>query len=126
MKRVFRLSSLVVFVFALLALVACAPKDTAAAKEKMEKAGYTVVVTTNKEVGENGEVGTITCAKNEGSLGAITGALNGKGLTGTLYDSSKNAKAALEKTKDAEGKTSAKQVGKWVVVADDEALKAFK
>ena len=126
MKRLVKVLSVAMLLVLALALVACAPKDTEAAKEKMEKAGYTVVVTTNKEVGENGEVGTITCAKNEGSLGAITGALNGKGLTGTLYDSTKNAKAALEATKDAEGKTSAKQVGKWVVVADDEAYKAFK
>ena len=65
MKKLVKVLSVAMLLVLALALVACAPKDTAAAKEKMEKAGYTVVVTTNNEVGENGEVGTITCAKNE-------------------------------------------------------------
>ena len=117
-----------IFAFAFLALVGCAPKDSDAAKKKMDKAGYDCIWLANKEVGENGEVGTLTCTKKgsgDSILGDIAGALSDS-LTAKLYDSSSNAKKALKETQNAEGKSSWQVVGKWLISGSEEAVKAFK
>ena len=113
-----------VTVFALLALVACAPSNSDKAKEKMEKAGYSCLWSARSEVGDNGEVGTLTCSYGK-TLGGIIDGL-GNGLTATLYDSTANAKKAFNESKDAEGKSNYQQIGKWVVYGSEEAIKAFK
>ena len=120
MKKALRLSSLLVFVFALLALVACAPANSDKAKAKLEKAGYTVSWVANREVGDKGEVGTLTALKDVSLANGVDG------LTATLYNSKKNAKAAYNDTKNAEGKTNVTLVGKWVVYGSEAAVKAFK
>ena len=124
MVKTLRFAGLFLALFALFALVACAPANSDKAKEKMDKAGYSCVWVAKDEVGENGEIGTLTCTKGK-SLGGLIDGL-GDGLTATLYDSSKNAKAAFNSSKDAEGKTNLQLVGKWVVWGSEEAIKAFK
>lgn len=114
MKRFF---IIVAMLLAVVCLASCAPGNTDKAKAKLEKKGYTVLVVTNKEVGENGEVATLT---------ATTGLLSGNSLTATLYKSGAKASAALKETKNAEGETVCKKIGKWVVVGSEQAIKDFK
>lgn len=123
MKRILGVLTLLVCV---VLLVACAPANSDKAKAKMEKAGYTASWVANKEVGEDGQVGYLSATKGNSIGSLIDGVLNGDGLVATLYDSSANAKKAYKETQNAEGKTSAVLVGKWVVTGSDEALKAFK
>lgn len=127
MKKVFRLLALVLFVALTFAFAACAPSTTDAAKAKMEKADYSTVVSTRSEVGENGEVATIVCTKNSsGNIISQIGAAIDDNLSGTLYDTAAHAKAAFAETQNAEGKTNATLVGKWVVYGSEAAVKAFK
>ena len=121
------LGVLILAVCALL-LVACAPADSDKAKAKMEKAGYTVTWSANKEVGEKGEVGYLTATKGSSLGGLIDGVLNGDMLVAALYDSASNAKKAFNEAKDAEGKVpeNAEVVGKWVIYGTDGAIKTFK
>lgn len=127
MTRKLRLFGFIFVAFvALFALVACAPANGDKAKEKMEKAGYSAVWTARSEVGENGEVGTLTALKGQSIGGLIDGALGGNGLTATLYDTSAHAKAVFNDSKNAEGKSNYTLVGKWVVWGPEEAVKAFK
>ena len=119
MTRKLRLFGFIFVAFvALFALVACAPANGDKAKAKMEEAGYACTWTVNKEVGENGEVGTLLCVKGI-SLSGVDG------LTAVLYDSASHAKAAYNDSKNAEGKTNLTLVGKWVVYGSEEAVKAF-
>ena len=121
MKKLF---ALLVVVFALFVLVGCAPANSDKAKEKLDKAGYTVVWTAASEKGEDGYVGTLVATKGK-TLGSLIDGL-GDGLTAALYDSASNAKKAYNDTKDAEGKTNLQLIGKWVVWGSEEAIKAFK
>ena len=123
MKRI--LGVIVLLVCAVL-LVACAPANSDKAKAKMEKAGYSCAWTANKEVGEDGEVGYLSATKGQSLGGLIDGLLDGDGLVAALYDTSAHAKAAYNETKNAEGKTDAVLIGKWVVSGSEEAIKAFK
>ena len=118
MKRVLRISSLVVFVFALLALVACAPKNSEKAVQKMKDAGYTVAGGAYSEEKEDGSIASITAT----NLNNITG----DSMTAVLYKTKKQAKAAFNDSKDAEGKSNFQLVGKWVVWGTESAVKAFK
>ena len=54
MKKAFRLSALVLTLLFAFTLVACAPKDASAAKKKMEKKDYTVIVVTDSKEAEEG------------------------------------------------------------------------
>ena len=123
MKRILGLVTLFVCVAL---LVACAPANSDKAKAKLEKAGYSVAWSANKEVDENGEVGYLTATKGQSLGGLIDGALAGDGLTAVLYDSAAHAKAAYNDSKNAEGKSNLTLVGKWVVYGGEDAIKAFK
>ena len=123
MKKVF--VALFVALFALV-LVGCAPKDSDAAKAKMEKAGYTAVWSAYSEVKEDGSVGYLVANKGKSIGASLDGLLDGDNLTAVLYNSTKNAKAAFNDTKNAEGKTNYSLVGKWVVYGGEAAVKAFK
>ena len=107
-------------------LVACAPKDSDAALKKLEKAGYSASWSANKEVGEDGQVGYLIATKGNSIGSLIDGALAGDGLTAVLYKTSKQAKAAFNDSKNAEGKTNYTLVGKWVIYGSEDAVKAFK
>ncbi len=102
------------------ALVACAPADLDKAEDKMEDAGYRVVVVEGDAAellyGEE-VVGSITATKAEGS-----GLLNTKTYTvnAILFENNKAAKSY------AEGKDDVEVSGKWAISGDEEAIKAFK
>ena len=123
MKRI--LGVITLLVVAVL-LVACAPANSDKAKAKMEKAGYTCTWTANKEVGEDGQVGYLTATKGSSIGTLIDGLLDGDSLVAVQYDTSAHAKAAYNDSKNAEGKSSAVLVGKWVISGSDAAVKAFK
>ena len=123
MKRI--LGVITLLVVAVL-LVACAPANSDKAKAKMEKAGYTCAWTANKEVSEDGEVGYLTATKGSSIGGLIDGLLDGDGLVAVQYDTAAHAKKAFNDSKNAEGKTDAVLVGKWVISGSDAAVKAFK
>ena len=101
-------------------LVACAPKDTEAAVKKMKKAGYTATAAVASEVKEDGYVGSVSGTKD-----SLSEALSGI-YSAELYKTAKQAKAAYEKTQNAEGKSNATLVGKWIFYGNEDALKAFK
>lgn len=112
-----KLIALLVVVFAAFVLVACAPSSYEKAKAKMEDANYVCLGGVNKEVGDNGEVAT------------LSGTINLKeSFTAVLYDSASNAKKAYNSAKDAEGNApeNLQVVGKWVIYGTDGAIKAFK
>ena len=95
------LGVLLVLVFALV-LVGCAPKDAAAAKKKMEKKDYTVVVV-HKDDGSvqraglaligDGVEASVTCTKKVDDKNTIT-------VTALLFESAKAAKAWYCDTKE--------------------------
>ena len=114
-----KLIALLVVVFAVFVLAACAPASSDKAKAKMEKAGYTVTWTAYDKVQDDGGVGLFTATAKGGIIPVFYA---------QLYDSSSNAKKAFNDAKDAEGKApeNLELVGKWVVYGDADAIKAFK
>ena len=116
-----KILSAFVLTFAVAMLVACAPSNSEKAVEKMKKAGYLASATTYSEVQEDGAVASVSGTKD-----SLSQVLSGNGFTATLYKTAKQAKAAYNDTKDAEGKTNCTLVGKWVVWGSEEAVKAFK
>ena len=117
MKKVLGVITLLVCV---VLLVACAPKDTDAAVKKMKKAGYTAAASVASEVKEDGYVGTVGGTKD-----SLSEALSGI-YSADLYKTAKQAKAAYKETQNAEGKSNATLVGKWIFYGNEDALKAFK
>ncbi|MBR4237590.1 hypothetical protein IKQ02_04060 [bacterium] len=119
MKKLVKSLCAVVALFAIaLCLVACAPKDAQAAKEKMDKAGYSVVVVydnTGKETEEGEAIANVTGTAN---------ILKGDAFTAFLFKSAKEAKAALDD--DYKDKENVAVVGSWVIWGSEEAIKAFK
>ena len=107
-----------VLTLAIAALVACAPANSDKAVAKMKKAGFEASATTYSEVQDDGSVASVIAQKG--------GLLSTNALTATLYKTTKQAKAAFEETKNAEGKSNCTLVGKWVVWGSEEAVKAFK
>ena len=124
MKKLAKLFVILTALFAVVALASCAPKDSDAAKEKLDKAGYTAVWNVYDEVQEDGAVGYLVATKGKTLGGMIDGL--GDGLTAVLYKTAKQAKAAVAEHKDAEGKSNYQVVGKWVVSGSEDAVKAFK
>lgn len=121
MKKTFRLFALVLTLLFAFTLVACAPKDASAAKKKMEKKDYTVIVVTDSKEAEEGVVAIIS-----GTKGALLG--EKEAFVAVQYDSTKNAKAAYEKAlgEDHKENESVQRVGKWVIVGTSQAIKDFK
>lgn len=106
MKKLFKLFSLLLAVVCAFTLTACTPKDMDAAKEKLEKAGYTVIVFDNYFV-------------------ASTSLINGETVTGYLYETKEEAKEALEGIKKLDGASKAVQSGKWVYFGSEQGMKDF-
>ena len=126
MKKTLRFAGLFVALFALFALVACAPSSVDKAKEKMEKAGYNCAALTGDEVDEDGYVGGFVASeKGNNILGSIGSALEGKVMFAALYDSASHAKAAA-KDDDGNIPDGVEVIGKWDVSGDRDAIKAFK
>jgi len=123
MKKTLRLSALVLALLFVFTLVACAPKDQKAAKEKLEKAGYTVAVDGTiipaalKILGVDGVDTVITAAKSEESIVAIYFAE--KADVKEAY--SKVEEYAKKNAKDPE----VKKAGNWIYYGTAQAVKDF-
>lgn len=119
MKKLVRNLCAVIALFAIaLCLVACAPKDAKAAKEKLDKAGYTAVIlydNSGKETKEGEAIANVTAAQN---------ILKGDGITAFLFKSAKEAKDAAGS--DYKDEDNVAVIGKWVVFGSEKAIKAFK
>lgn len=120
------LGVLLVLVMALV-LVGCAPKDAAAAKAKLEKKDYSVVVV-KKEDGSIARAALELVA--EGAIASVTASKKTDdgtiALTAILFEDAKTCKAFYDACKDDEGKTNAVKSGKWVIYGDEAAVKDFK
>ena len=125
MKRVLKISSLLVFVLALVALAGCMPKDPEKAKAKLEKAGYSVTVdgTISPKVlnaidGINGAKSVVSASKDDEHVSAV------------YFESAKLAKESYKAMKEQAAnngeKTEAKLSGKWIYYGTEAGVKAFK
>lgn len=120
MKKALRLSVVTLMLLFAFTFVACAPKDVDAAKKKLEKEGYEVVLATSFSVRENGACGTVSAYQ-------LINLKKGNAILATLYESTSAAKAAYEKGGfDKDEDQEVQRVGKWVVIGTSEAIKAFK
>lgn len=127
MKKVLRMSSLLLVLVALLGLTACAPKDPAKAKEKLEGKEYTVVVDANvipaamKLFGIKGVESVVTATKKAED--------NVETVTAVLFAEKAQAKDAIDKLVEYAKKngeqTEVKQVGKWLYYGTEQAMKDF-
>ncbi len=102
---------------------ACAPANVEKAQAKMEKAEYKVVVNDNQAIvdGLYGEEAVATVTATKGGL------TNMKGVSAILFESAKAAKAYYKDIKEDADEDDGvlKCSGKWVVMGDEEAVKAF-
>ncbi len=132
MKKFVKIFTLVVALFAILAVASCAPKDGAAAKEKLTKKGYDVVLDSSIEPAiikvatkKNVDV-CVTATKTEKNK-------DGEDVTYTLhavlFTSKADAKASIEavedRAKENGEKTEVKQSGKWLYYGSEKAMKDF-
>ena len=128
MKKVLRLSSLLLVLVALLGLTACAPKDPVKAKEKLEKKEYTVVVDGNlapagmKLFGIDGVESVVTATKKVDD--------EVESVTAVLFAEKAQAKDAMEKLQEYAKKngteSEVKQAGKWLYYGTEQGMKDFK
>lgn len=127
MKKVLRLSSLLLVLVALLGLTACAPKDPVKAKEKLEKAEYSVKVDGTatplalKAFGVEGVESVVTATKKvDDKIEAVTA---------ILFAEKAQAKAAVEKLAEYAKKngeeSEVKQAGKWLYYGTEQGMKDF-
>lgn len=125
MKKIFKVLSLFVMVFAVMTLASCAPKDAAAGREKLEKKEYVVVT--------DGTVipAALKLAKVEGVQTVLTAtSKDGKeSLVAVLFEKSSQAKDSFDKLSDYAKKngnyTDVKRTGKWLYYGTDNAMKDF-
>ena len=123
-----KIISILLAAFTCLCLTACAPSDLEKAEEKMEKAGYSVVVTGENAaellVGDDAE-GMIVATKMEGGLTN----LKTETVTAYLFESITDAMEYYKEKKDdmddKDDKTVFKMSGKWVIAGTEQAVKDF-
>ena len=133
MKKVITLILVALFAFT---LASCAPKDPVAAKEKLEKAGYSVVVDSIaspaalKALGVEGVKSVLTASKTVETK-------NDKGETertsvsvsAVWFESSSaasNAQKTLQEQATAQGeKSEVKKAGSWLYYGDAQGMKDF-
>ena len=129
MKKVLKLSSLLLVLVALFTLSACAPKDLSAAKEKLEKADYEVTVVegaiadaTFAAMGLENLEGALMAASEDGE----------EYLAAYFFESKADAKEAMEKIEELvaedteeDEEVSVKQSGKWIYAGTKQAMKDF-
>lgn len=128
MKKVLRLSSLLLVLVALLGLASCAPKDPVDAKEKLEKKEYTVVVDGNlapaamKLFGIDGVESVVTATKKVDD--------EVESVTAVLFAEKAQAKDAVAKLQEYAKKngteSEVKQAGKWLYYGTEQGMKDFK
>ncbi len=129
MKKVFRLSSILLVVAFLFTLVSCAPKDAAAGRKKMEGKGYTVatdgtgIPAALKILRVEGVETFLTCSKSKDDKTV-------ESLVAILFAEKSQAKKASSKVEEYvknNGYESGVVVaGKWVIYGSDQAVKDFK
>lgn len=120
MKKIITIVT-VIAVIAILGCVlcACAPKDTKAATEKMQKQEYTVV---NYTSAMKIALAVLSDVNIDGAILATNG---DETVTAILCSSTKDAKAVYDWCKDEDGKTDVKKSGKWVYYGSAAGMKAF-
>lgn len=128
MKKVLRLSSLLLVLVALLGLTACAPKDPVKAKEKLEKKEYTVYVdgtgipAAMKLFGIDGVESVVTATKKVDD--------EVESVTAVLFAEKAQAKDAVAKLQEYAKKngteSEVKQAGKWLYYGTEQGMKDFK
>ncbi len=112
-----KLLSVLLAALTCLFLVACAPADLDKAEEKMEKAGYNVVVDE-----------TFSGLFDDDVVGSIIATKAGDFLTATLFEDAKSAKEYYDKVKDEDADKEdqiVKKSGKWVFVGTEDAVEDF-
>lgn len=127
MKKVLRLSSLLLVLVALLGLTACAPKDPVAAKEKLEKKEYNVAVDGTampiamKAFGIEGVESVVSATKKVDDKFET--------VTAVLFAEKAQAKDAIKKLQEFAKKngteSEVKQVGKWLYYGTEQGMKDF-
>lgn len=113
------ISVLVVVVMATVLLMACVPSSMEKAKDKLEKAGFSVesMPIDIQDLSE-GAVDALLAIKSLGS----------GYLFATLFDSEASAKAVYDEylADSEEFPFIVKQSGKWLYLGDEEGIKAFE
>ena len=133
MKKFVKIFTLVVALFAILAVASCAPKDGAAAKEKLSKKGYQDIVLDSTV--EPAAIKLLTKKNVDVCLTASKTETNKDGedvtytLHAVLFTSKADAKASIEavedRAKENGEKTEVKQSGKWLYYGSEKAMKDF-
>ena len=123
MKMIKKIASLLVLVMALVAFVGCAPKDPAAAREKLEKAEYAVieekiiVPVGLAALGVKG-IDSVMVATKEGEI-----------VTMVYFKEKANASEYFDKVKeyakDKDEDCAVKQSGNWIYYGSEQAMKDF-
>ena len=123
MKMIKKIASLLVLVMALVAFVGCAPKDPAAAREKLEKAEYVVieekiiVPVGLAALGVKG-IDSVMVATKEGEI-----------VTMVYFKEKANASEYFDKVKeyakDKDEDCAVKQSGNWIYYGSEQAMKDF-
>lgn len=115
MKKFVKVMALaIVVVMSIGLLAACAPKDAASAKEKMEKAEY-VCVTSNTAI-------KLIAPKATGGIIATNGANT---VTALFFESKSDAKDFFTNSENKEDRKNIGQKGKCVYFGTEEAVKAL-
>lgn len=127
MKMIKRLSVFLLVAVAFVTLIGCAPKDQAAAKTKLEEAGYVVLVDTKvqpaayKLIGVNGVESVITATKK--------GEEKTDSVYAVFFTEKAQAKDAFskleEEAKKAGEEMEIKQSGNWVYYGTAQGMKDF-
>lgn len=133
MKKFVKIFTLVVALFAILAVASCAPKDGAAAKEKLSKKGYQDIVLDSTV--EPAAIKLLTKKNVDVCLTASKTEKNKDGedvtytLHAVLFTSKADAKASIkameDRAKENGEKTEVKQSGKWLYYGSEKAMKDF-
>ena len=120
MKKFVKFLSFALLCVLAFTLVACAPKDAAAAKEKLEKKDYVVVAADLEKDNSEKVAATVSGTKNLLTKNSHT-------VIATKYWKAADAKDAYKDAKEnAKDGVKVAKSGKWVIVGDKESVKDFK
>lgn len=122
MKKTMKISTFVLMLMILCTFVSCAPKDADAAKTKLEKKGYVVVVD------DTFTPAALKLLNVEGIKTSLIATKEGEVVTAVLFEKSSQAKASLkqiQKREHEENASSAKVSGKWVYYGTTQGMKDF-
>lgn len=123
MKKLAKILSLTMaLLVSMLLFTACVPSDVDSAREKLEKAGYTVVDYTNYEAdSDDGILGGIWAT----DINSILDSSDDEGIIALYFESSQKAKEYAESWND-DKYDDVGYSGKWAFVGTEQAIKDFK